>query len=191
MYGQTEATARISILPSSALPEKLGSVGVPVPGGKVEIESDNELTTVAGRAGELVYSGPNVMMGYAETRADLGLGDQLGGILRTGDMAYLDADGFIHITGRAKRDVKLFGLRVNLDEIENLMRVRGPAAAVSKNEGVRVYCEYGDAESLEECRRELAQKLGINYRAFEFERIDKLPTTANGKIDYQNLASRP
>ena len=78
MYGQTEATARISYVPAQRLREKVGSIGVPIPGGTLSLDE---------QTGELLYSGPNVMLGYAESLADLAKGDELGGQLRTGDLA--------------------------------------------------------------------------------------------------------
>ena len=182
MYGQTEATARISILPSSALPERLGSVGLPIPGGRAEIDPETS---------ELVYSGPNVMMGYAASREDLALGDELGRTLRTGDLARIEDDGFIFITGRAKRDAKVFGLRINLDEVENLLRTHGPVAVVGKGEALRIYCEHGDEAIFAEHRRELSERLRIHHSAFVFQRLESLPLTANGKIDYQKLTGLP
>jgi acyl-CoA synthetase (AMP-forming)/AMP-acid ligase II len=191
MYGQTEAAPRISTLPHDALPAKLGPVGPPIPGGRVEIEIDSGLTTEPKRTGELVYSGPNVMMGYATSRADLALGDILGGRLHTGDMAYLDEQGYIYMTGRAKRDAKLFGLRINLDEVENMLRVYGPTAVVSADDKLCIYCEYGDEAAFAQYRQELADRLKVNYNAFAFERVAKLPTTSSGKIDYRGLGARP
>jgi len=191
MYGQTEAAARISILPSESLPARLGSVGLPLPGGSVQIAVDDELTTEPNRPGELIYHGPNVMMGYAAGRDDLALGNVTGGVLRTGDVAYTDEDGFIFITGRAKRDAKLFGLRINLDEVEGMLRGHGPVAVVSKGEKLRIYCEHGDEELFAIYQRELAARLRIHYTAFAFERIDRIPVTSAGKIDYQNLAALP
>jgi acyl-CoA synthetase (AMP-forming)/AMP-acid ligase II len=190
MYGQTEAAPRIATLPSEALPAKLGSVGAPIPGGCVAIEIDGELTREPHRRGELVYRGPNVMMGYATCRADLALGDLLAGELHTGDIAYLDEQGYIYMAGRSKRDAKLFGLRINLDEVENMLRVHGPTAVVGKDEKLCVYCEYGDEESFAQYRHELAARLKVHYTAFAFERVAKLPVTTSGKIDYLNLASR-
>jgi acyl-CoA synthetase (AMP-forming)/AMP-acid ligase II len=187
MYGQTEAAPRISTLPAEALAAKLGSVGPPVPGGCVAIEVNGRLTSEPYRTGELVYSGPNVMMGYATSRADLALGDLLAGQLHTGDMAYLDEEGYIYMAGRSKRDAKLFGLRINLDEVENLLRVHGPTAVISRDERLCIYCEYGDEELFAQYRQELAAKLKVHYGAFIFERVTKLPTTTSGKIDYQSL----
>ncbi len=191
MYGQTEATARIAILPSASLPAKLGSAGVAIPEGRISIESEEGSPIPAGDVGELVYRGPNVMMGYATSRDDLQLGDVPGGVLRTGDMASLDAEGFVYMAGRAKRDAKLFGLRINLDEVEDMLRKHGATAVISRDDKLRIFCEYGDAAAFEHHRKELAAKLQINYRAFEFVRIEKLPTKGSGKIDYQSLLEHP
>jgi acyl-CoA synthetase (AMP-forming)/AMP-acid ligase II len=191
MYGQTEATARIAILPSGSLPARLGSAGAAIPGGRISIESEEVAGMPVGDVGELVYRGPNVMMGYATSRADLELGDVLGGVLRTGDMASLDREGFVYMTGRAKRDAKLFGLRINLDEVEDMLRKHGATAVIGRDEKLRIFCEYGDDTCFEHYRKELAARLQINYRAFEFVRIEKLPTKGSGKIDYQSLLEHP
>ena len=89
------------------------SVGTPLPGCRIELHDPDE----QGR-GEVVFHGPNVMMGYAETAADLGRGDECGGRLATGDLGVVDAAGRLTIAGRLKRMSKLHGLRINLDEIE-------------------------------------------------------------------------
>lgn len=191
MYGQTEATARIAILLSGSPPAKLGSAGLAIPGGCISIESEEGAPVAIGGVGELVYRGPNVMMGYATSRDDLDLGDVLGGVLRTGDMASLDDEGFVYMAGRAKRDAKLFGLRINLDEVEDMLLKHGATAVISRDEKLRIFCEYGDDAAFEHYRKELAAKLQINYRAFEFVHIEKLPTKGSGKIDYQSLLDHP
>ena len=106
MYGQTEASPRMSFIPFDKVVEKAGTIGIAVPGGELFIENE-----------ELVYKGQNVMMGYADCREDLSKGDEVGGILHTGDTAIVDEDGYFTITGRIKRFIKLFGLRINSDEI--------------------------------------------------------------------------
>jgi acyl-CoA synthetase (AMP-forming)/AMP-acid ligase II len=176
MYGQTEATARISILPPERLPEKLGSTGPAIPKGRLSIED-----------GQIVYEGPNVMMGYANSRSDLSLGDQLEGRLATGDLGYLDGDGFLYPTGRAKRDMKLFGIRVNLDEVEAILRVHGPTAVIGCGDKLVAYCEHGNEQALNNLRHELAAKLNIHWQALDFRRIGSIPVTASGKIDYRTL----
>ena len=175
MYGQTEATARISILPPEYLPRKLGSVGFAIPRGEIQIDR-----------GEIVYRGPNVMLGYAECRADLRLGDVLNGTLHTGDMGRLDEEGLLYVTGRLKREAKLYGLRINLDELESMVRVHGPAAIVSGVDRLSIYCEF-DEKLFPACRDELASKLRIHAHAFQFRRIDRIPTNTSGKIDYSSL----
>jgi acyl-CoA synthetase (AMP-forming)/AMP-acid ligase II len=188
MYGQTEATARIAYLPPDRLCEKAGSVGVAIPGGTLSIERDGEGAVPRGQTGELVYRGPNVMLGYAESSEDLALGDQLGGTLRTGDLGHLDADGFLYLTGRRNRISKVYGLRISLDEVEGRLRGRG-AVAVSGTDGkIVVFCETGDAPAHELWRRELAGLYKVNINAFEFRSIPALPLNAAGKIDYGRLS---
>ena len=126
MYGAAEATARMSyLLPSQAL-EKPASIGGPIPGGRFWIQDEMGNTILQSNVvGELFYSGSNVSMGYAQSRFDLTLGDVRGQILQTGDMAMRDDDGFYYIVGRKSRFIKLFGNRVSLDEIEQLIRQTG------------------------------------------------------------------
>jgi acyl-coenzyme A synthetase/AMP-(fatty) acid ligase len=191
MYGQTEATARISILPSEELSRKLGSAGRAIPGGTLSILNETgEAAAVPDVEGELAYTGPNVMLGYATKRSDLTKGDELKGCLFTGDRARLDEDGFVFILGRTKRDAKVFGLRINLDEIEALVKQHGPAAAVAGSNRVVIFCEFGTEASHSKICDALSAKLKIHRSAFEFRSIDGLPTKDSGKINYENLLAR-
>ena len=187
MYGQTEATARIAIMPSGSLAGKPGSVGRAIPGGRLEIEVSGVTADRSGVTGEIVYSGPNVMMGYATGRADLARGDELRGRLRTGDLGYLDADGFLYIVGRTKRISKVSGYRIDLDEVEARLAPNGPTAVVGTDDLIVAYCEYGDEASLQQLRMELSRSLTIHHSALELRRVDALPRTSNGKIDYRSL----
>ena len=120
MYGAAEATARMSYLPSEFSCKKIGSIGVPIPGGKFWIEDNNQKKIEKeNEIGELYYSGKNVCLGYAENINDLSKGDENKGILKTGDIAKKDKDNFYYILGRNDRFVKIFGNRINLDELEN------------------------------------------------------------------------
>ena len=112
MYGQTEATARISYVPPEKLTEKITAIGLPIKNGTLTIDDKTE---------ELLYSGPNVFGGYANEKKDLEFWEDIP-VLRTGDLAFKDDDGFFHIKGRLKRIVKVFGNRVNLDEIEAFIK---------------------------------------------------------------------
>ncbi|MEO1995079.1 MAG: AMP-binding protein, partial [Planctomycetaceae bacterium] len=112
MYGQTEATARLSYLPWEYAHTKVGSIGIAIPGGKFWLEDENKNVIKKNDSiGELVYQGDNVTMGYAESCFDLQNDDENNGILHTGDLAKMDPDGFYYITGRMKRFLKMYGNR--------------------------------------------------------------------------------
>lgn len=187
MYGQTEASPRIACLPPDRLPEKLGSVGVTLVGGRlVAVDEDGELP--AGEVGEIVYSGPNVMMGYAESRGDLALGDVQGSTLRTGDLGYVDDEGFLFLTGRTKRIAKLAGARVSLDEVEAMVADLTHVAAVDAGDaGVAVYTTTSDVVFLSSARRELAHRLHVPPKLLRIEHVEELPLLGNGKVDYRKL----
>ena len=182
MYGQTEATARITVLPPEDLPAFSSSCGKAIPGGAIAIERP-------GVTGEVVYRGPNVMMGYAMCRQDLALGDVQCGELRTGDIGYLDPEGRLYISGRNKRDAKVFGLRLNMDEIEQMLRVHGPTAVLEDKDRLLIFCEHGNDQQHADLARDLARELRLHTTAFQFRNIERLPLTPNGKIDYQQLRS--
>ncbi|GAA1590407.1 AMP-binding protein [Actinoplanes couchii] len=169
MYGQTEAAPRMACLPSARLREKLGSAGVAMRGGTFAIEDD-----------EVVYRGPNVMMGYAETAADLARGDDQGGELRTGDLGRLDDEGYLFITGRIKRIAKVFGVRINLDDVEREF----PVAAVAGDDKLHVFTLDGDARAL---RTKISEWLGTHFTGVDVRTIEALPLLPNGKTDYRAL----
>jgi acyl-CoA synthetase (AMP-forming)/AMP-acid ligase II len=176
MYGQTEATARMAVLPADRVTDKLGSAGLPVPGGAFSID-----------AGEVVYHGPNVMLGYAETAADLARGDDLGGVLHTGDLGHLDEDGYLFLTGRLKRIGKVFGVRVNLDDVERTLAPHGPVAAVAGDDKLHVFVEGADADAARIIRKELAAFLDTHFTGVDVRGIETLPLMPTGKIDYRSL----
>jgi PAS domain S-box-containing protein len=109
MYGQTEATARMSYVPPHKLRDKIDSIGISVSGGALEVLSDVGVALSPHERGEIVYTGPNVSLGYAEKISDLNLDDTLDGKLYTGDVGYRDEDGFFFVVGRNKRFAKVFG----------------------------------------------------------------------------------
>jgi acyl-CoA synthetase (AMP-forming)/AMP-acid ligase II len=187
MYGQTEATARIAYVPPERLPEKLGSAGRAIPGGTLRIDGAGSGSNDRPASGEVIYEGPNVMMGYATQRADLAAGDELGGVLRTGDIGYLDDDGYLFLTGRSKRIAKVFGLRINLDEVELMLREHGPAAVVADDESLRGFCGFGTDDSVLELKSSLSRRLQLHPSALDLRRVDSLPVTSSGKIDYREV----
>jgi acyl-CoA synthetase (AMP-forming)/AMP-acid ligase II len=191
MYGQTEATARISFVPPEMLPQKPGSIGIAIPGGELNICSDGQLIPEPGITGELVYKGPNVMMGYAECREDLSHGDELNGTLYTGDLGYKDADGFSYVTGRLKRFIKIFGLRINTDEVEKVLREKFHTEAACCGSDDKLCILITNLNSLppEDIRKEVASWFGINPNVLFIQKAEKIPLTGSGKIDYKAITA--
>jgi acyl-CoA synthetase (AMP-forming)/AMP-acid ligase II len=191
MYGQTEAAPRMSTVPAERLAEKLGSAGPALPGGAFSVRmADGNETTQAGITGEIVYRGPNVMMGYAETAAELAEGDVVGGMLVTGDLGYLDEDGFLFITGRLKRIGKIFGNRVSLDDLENAVKQYGAAAAVAAGDKVAIWIEGAPADACKAAAKALSERLHLHVTGFDVRGIDSFPLLPSGKIDYRSLEAR-
>jgi acyl-CoA synthetase (AMP-forming)/AMP-acid ligase II len=182
MYGQTEATARISYLPFQNLAAKAGSIGVAIPNGSLRVDAET---------GELIYSGPNVMLGYAESRGDLSKGNELHGVLKTGDLARQDADGFFYVTGRMKRFLKMFGKRFNLDEVEQIVQRRFgfPTACFGRDDVLMLAIEAGN-ENADAVIAMLSETFGVPKNAVRVQAVGELPRTIRGKIDYQALATR-
>lgn len=188
MYGQTEATARMSYLPPAYGIEKLGSIGKGIPGGEFCLNDDNGyLITEPNIVGELIYKGENVCLGYAEKKDDLYKPDLNHGILKTGDLAYRDADGFYYIAGRKKRFLKLFGNRVSLDYIETLLKdYLNEFVCVGNDSKLIIYTtdlKY-DATDIVNF---LTQRTKILRSAFVVRSIDRIPRSDTGKILYKEL----
>lgn len=184
MYGQTEATARMSYLPFEHALEKYASIGIAIPRGKFSlIDVNGNPIEEPDVDGELVYIGPNVSLGYAECRADLAKGDENHGELHTGDVARRDSDGFYYITGRMKRFVKVWGNRCNLDATEQMVKsITTSCACVGVDDKITIFVtEHGLEETI---IKHLAEKTGFNPKAFEVRVIDAIPVKSSGKIDY-------
>lgn len=178
----------MACLPPNRLADKIGSAGVALPGGRFAIRHESGDEAPPGGRGEIVYSGPNVMMGYAQSREDLARGDEAGGVLRTGDLGYLDDEGFLYITGRTKRIAKISGVRVSLDEVEAMLGAVAPAAVVAApDDGVVVFTTCPDAELLAKVRRQLARDLAAAVKLLDFRVLAELPVLPNGKVDYARL----
>ena len=182
MYGQTEATARISYVPPNRLVDKVGSIGIAIPGGQLHVDPQNS---------ELVYSGPNVMLGYANCRDDLALGDEQQGLLRTGDIACQDDEGFFYITGRLKRFIKLAGNRIGLDELEQSLQLKLtlPVMLSGKDERLVVWLESSDETVINDAMRWLSSQYGIHHSMCRLRLIEALPMLSSGKKDYAALLS--
>ncbi|MEU4801360.1 AMP-binding protein [Actinosynnema sp. NPDC023587] len=191
MYGQTEAGPRMATVPAERLADKLGSAGRALPGGSFAVRLDDGAEVVTPEAvGEIVYRGPNVMMGYAESEAELALPDQVGGVLATGDLGYLDAEGYLYVTGRLKRIGKVFGNRVNLDDLERLVKEFGVAAAVPAGDKVVVWLDGVAADRCKAAAKALAEALHLHVTGFDVRPVDGFPLLASGKVDYRALEAQ-
>jgi acyl-CoA synthetase (AMP-forming)/AMP-acid ligase II len=195
MYGQTEAAPRMATVPADRLAGKIGSAGKVLPGGALTVRRDDGSETVHPKiTGEVLYRGPNVMMGYAENEAELANGDDVGGTLATGDLGYLDEDGFLFITGRLKRIGKVFGNRVNLDDLEHAVRSASVGidvvAAVAAGDKVVLFAEGVGKDTCKEAARALSDRLHLHTSGFDVRSLDTVPLLASGKIDYRSLEAQ-
>ncbi len=152
MYGQTEATARMTVLEPAFVASHPHSVGRAVPGGSIELRPhpafglptpQTSETSGATLTGEIVYRGSNVMLGYATSPADLALGRTIDE-LHTGDIGRFDHDGFLEIVGRASRIVKPFGVRVDLDGFEHRLNAAGLSTVVTGDDDIIVVAPRSD-----------------------------------------------
>ena len=191
-YGQSECTARMAWLPAKWAVEKVGSIGIAVPNGELSlIDMDGQPITTPHTEGEMCYRGKNVTMGYARKRDDLLLGDERHGFIRTGDLAYFDEDGCYYIVGRMGRFLKLFGMRVGLDECERIVKGAFPGlecACVGTDEKMLVYLT--DESYKDRVKEELVNRLKLVATSFEVRIIPAIPKNEAGKILYAKLDNK-
>ncbi|MBC8562109.1 AMP-binding protein [Jutongia huaianensis] len=188
MYGQTEATARMSTFFLDQHPDKLDSVGRAVPGGAFQIKNGDYTG-----AGDIYYRGANVCLGYVMERADLSgnaaIWRQSAGLLDTGDVGRLDDEGYLYITGRKKRFIKCNGVRISLDELERSIenRWKVPVVCIAKvsNEQLTLFIRTEDFGNLDRVELEgYLRQLGITKGQCQVRKVREFPYCDNGKIDY-------
>ena len=178
MYGQTEATARIAYLPPELTLEHPDAIGVAIPGGTLRVAP---VPDAPPGTGELVYAGPNVMMGYAESRADLARGAELSE-LRTGDLARVTDAGLVQVVGRIDRQAKVLGHRVDLDRVEALVADAGPAVRLVARPDC-LWAFVAGARARGRVRDRVRGATGLGGAALRVVALDALPVTAAGKPD--------
>lgn len=183
MYGATEATARMAYLPPELVATRPSSIGRPIPGGSFTIEPVDGWTDEA--VGELVYRGPNVMMGYAHGPADLTLGKTVD-TLHTGDIARCGPDGLYEIVGRSSRFAKMYGLRIDLHRLESTLRDRGVRAFCTDDED-RLVVAATREHDVGDVQRVTADAAGVPARAVRAVTVTELPMLSSGKPDYQTV----
>lgn len=184
MYGQTEASPRISYLPPEMALDNPESIGIAIPGGRLELEGDDGEAIYASNVdGELIYFGPNIMAGYARSRDELAFIEH-NKRLATGDIARRKENGLFVITGRKSRFIKPLGIRISLDEIEEALRQRGlVVATLAKDERMLVVVENDASVNASD----IGALLSLAPSLVQVAHLDKLPRLDNGKIDYASL----
>ena len=185
MYGATEATARMAYLPPELAHAHPESIGVPIPGGSFRIEPVDGMPD---GTGELVYRGPNVMMGYAHTAADLAAG---AGVqeLRTGDVARRRPDGLYEVVGRSDRFVKLYGLRIDLQRVESALHADGVTAICTDGDGLLIVGAAARPQDYD-VAASAADSSGLPRAAIRVVDVDEIPRLSTGKPDYRSLQER-
>jgi acyl-CoA synthetase (AMP-forming)/AMP-acid ligase II len=196
MYGQTEATARMAYLPPDLALTSPGAIGVPIPGGSFHLEPLPELPLdradpAASDVGELVYSGDNVMLGYAESPADLAQGRVISE-LRTGDVARRTPEGLLEIVGRRNRFAKIFGLRIDLDQTERVFADAGVIAFCADGEDRLVVSVDTSAKPVDAdlVRRLAKESFGLPPGAVCVLGLTEVPRLPTGKPDYRAIAGQ-
>lgn len=187
MYGAAEATARMSFVPWNFALNKIGSIGITVKGGKLWIEKDKKKIEENNTEGELVYSGKNVSMGYATSIKDLNKGDENKGILKTGDIAKKDSDNFFYIQGRKDRYVKIFGNRVNLFELEEIISSINIKSICLTNSPNKINIYIASNKKNNKNLIELLNKnTELHPNIFKIINVKSLPINQNFKTTYNN-----
>lgn len=182
-YGQSECTARMAYLPAELAQKKTCSIGFAEPGGQLSIVDEKGNETFEGEAtGEMVYRGENVTLGYATCAEDLAKGDENHGVMHTGDLARRDSEGCYFIVGRLKRFLKIFGLRIGLDEIENLVKAEFAADCVCSGTDqmlVVTIAKNGVAESIIDF---IEQKTHLFRKNIQVNEVDAITRNEAGKV---------
>ncbi|MDA8631259.1 AMP-binding protein [Litoricolaceae bacterium] len=181
MYGATEASPRMSYVPPDYAREKLGTVGLPLDIGKVYTDADDGKSE-----GELIYEGPNVCLGYAYNRQDLAKGDENNHVLKTGDIGFIDDDGFATIVGRKKRFVKVFGMSVNLDALESIVKSISPESIVIGEDNNIKALVTGNVPAYE-IKEKVMRQVTFSNKGFKVLRIPEIYLNTSGKPDYPRL----
>ncbi len=188
MYGQTEATARMSYLPMEKTLEKDTSIGIAIPGGQFTLQNllNGTIIDDVDTDGELIYTGKNVMMGYAMSLADLAKGDELHGTLHTGDIARKDKDGFFYITGRLKRFIKIHGNRVGLDEVEQYLKSFHFDVLCTGIDN-KLMIASANEDNIENIKQIVIEKYAFHHTVVKVKYVKEFPVSNTGKIQYQTL----
>ena len=188
MYGQTEASPRISYLPPSLAAIYPDCIGRAIPGGVLELVDPNGMVITENETqGELHYKGPNVMMGYATSLSDLSLGSGPS-VLKTGDLAVRNSAGLFRITGRQKRFLKIYGLRISLDEVERKLEACSIKALCGGNDELLGVMTIEDKVTDQFLTDQVSRLSGLPPAVIVLVRVSDFPVLASGKVNYQSAS---
>ena len=182
-YGQSECTARMAYLPAEFATTKVCSIGIAEPGGRLSIVDDNGNETFEGEAqGEMVYRGENVTLGYATCREDLLKGDENHGVMHTGDLARRDADGCYFIIGRLKRFLKIYGLRIGLDEVERMIKAEYRTDCYCKGNDEKLIVLVTDSKLQDVLPSFIEEKTHLFHQRVEVQVVKEILRNEAGKV---------
>ena len=182
-YGQSECTARMAYLPAEMAMEKTCSIGIAEPGGQLSIIDNDGKETFEGEAtGEMVYRGENVTLGYAKCLEDLTKGDENHGVMHTGDLAYRDADGCYYIVGRLKRFLKIFGLRIGLDEVENMIKSEYHVDCYCKGNDEKLIILVTSPAIADQLPAFIEEKTHLFHKNIEVQIVEAILRNESGKV---------
>jgi long-chain acyl-CoA synthetase len=197
MYGQTEATARLSYLPPERSEEKKGSIGIPIPGVELAVVDESGRVLPAGETGHLVARGGNVTLGYLDDPEETAaiLHD---GWLWTGDLAHRDADGFFFHQGRSKEILKIGGHRASPIEIEHVVAEHpavAEAAVIGASDALMgevpaafVVLQPGQTTTAEDIRKFCRERMPLYKIPVSVTFVEALPRNEAGKLLRGELA---
>ena len=182
-YGQSECTARMAYLPPELALQKVCSIGIAEPGGQLSIVDDSGNETFDGEAqGEMVYRGENVTLGYATGREDLLNGDENHGVMHTGDLARRDADGCYFIVGRLKRFLKIYGLRIGLDEVERMIKAEYNTDCYCKGNDEKLIVLVTDPKLQDVLPEYIEEKTHLFHQRIEVQVVKEILRNEAGKV---------
>ena len=182
-YGQSECTARMAFLPAELAATKVCSIGIAEPGGQLSLINNDGLETFDGSdIGEMIYRGENVTLGYANSREDLTKGDENHGIIHTGDLARRDEDGCYFIIGRLKRFLKIFGLRIGLDEMENIIKAHYNTDCYCSGTDEKLVVKITNSSVADQIPEFIEEKTHLFHQRIEVQIVDKILRNEAGKV---------
>ena len=186
-FGTSETSARMAFLDPALALRKTGSIGKAIPNGELFLIDETEMED-GSVTGEMCYRGPNVTMGYALSREDLLKGDEFHGEYHTGDIARRDPEGFYYVIGRKGRFLKLFGLRVSLDETERILKTQYPDAEfVCTGDDRRMSIFTTGGQLAEDIIPFISEKTNLHRSAFRVFVVDEIPRNDYGKVKFAAL----